>query len=280
MRLATCCQRIFFRAALVVASVVSPLDGMCRSGAEKHAEDFIQVFDGYDDYSLRQFYKKFSSDIDKFKDSETSDSITARIKRYLASKQNVSVSEIHLKKHRYIAHQWPYQGAIPREDLLLIEKDYPGATEGIVRIWQQFCREKNDYIANEFALQRSPWLAKSYCAIIYYTHLLGDWLPPPENKDFDFVMSIDRIVDGILSAVREMGRSEEHVRFSNELEKSLKAAKAAGGSSSQQQAVRILDALKAAKLGTMLHSRFGKYMDESRHPYTEKDAQPQSQKAA
>lgn len=254
--------------ALIILSAVS-VTAFAHGSADKHVQDFLDVIDGYDDYSLRQFYKGFTSDIDKFKDSETSSSVTARIKRLIAKKKGISVNDVRLRKHRYIAHQWPYQGAIPKADLMLIENDYPGTSEDIIRIWAEFCREKNDYITSEFALQRSPWVAKAYCAIVYYTHLLGDWLPPPENKDFEYVMPIDRIVEGIMESVRSVGRSDAHTKYCDELAMKLTTAKALGGNSPQQQAVKILEALKAAKIGTMFHERFGVngQMDESRHPY-------------
>ena len=264
---------------LVAVCLIAARNAHARASAAAHATDFIEVINGYDDYQLVQFYKKFSSDIDNNKDAEASSSISARIKRAIAAKYQIDVRSVGFHhKHRYIAHQWKYGGAIPREDLSLIERYYPDCRDDIIRIWQQFCKEKNDYITSEFALQRAPWIAKSYCAVLYYTHIIADWLPDA-NSDFDFLMPLDTVVAEIVGAVNSMGRSDEHKKFCQELEMKLKTAKALGGASPQQQAVKILEALKEIKLGTMIHERFGPYMDESRHPYHE-DAGQQMQKAA
>ena len=265
--------------------VVAACFPVCARGSKaKHAQDFMEVVNGYNDYRLKMFYEQFSSDIDKFSDAETSTSITACIKRLIAEKKNISVHDVHLHKHRYIAHQWPYQGAIPYEDLLLIDQDYPGLREDIISVWARFCRRQNDYIASEFAIQSAPWLSKAYCAILYYTHLLGDWLPYPENRDFEYVMPIDNIISGIEEAVGSMSRSEEHKKYCAEMKEELRKAKALGGASSQQQAVTILEALKRLKIGTRFHELKGvggkRIMDESRHPFSEDEGQPALKKAA
>ena len=267
--------------SFVFASVVSlaPVCMFAYGSADMHAKDFVAVINGYDDYRLRQFYKKFSSDIDSNRNAETSTSLSAQIKRAIAAKYKVDVKSVHFyHKHRYIAHQWKYQGNIPYEDLQLISKYYPDCLEDIKNIWQRFCRGSNDYIASEFALQRSPWIAKAYCAILYYTHIICDWLPEV-NRDYDYLMSLDNVLLELVGVMESMGRSEAHKNFCKEFESKLKAAKALGGGSEQQQAVHMLRALKEMRIGTMLHERFGPYMDESRHPYKE-DAEQQLRKAA
>lgn len=265
--------RIIRQISLGVAILAMPCLTFARGDANEHAKDFLAVINGYDDYRLRQFYKKFSTDLDNNKNAETATSISARIKRAIATRYGVDVRSIAFHhKHRYIAHQWKYQGSIPYEDLQLIEKYYPNCREDIIKIWQQFCRESNDYITSEFALQRTPWIAKAYCSILYYTHIIADWLPDV-NSDFDYLMPLDTVVQELVSAVRSMGRSKEHQQYCSELEMKLNAAKAMGGGSPQQQAVKILEALKEMKIGTMIHTRFGPYMDESRHPYKEESQQ-------
>ena len=264
--------------AFVAITLGTPVCALAFGKASEHSKVFRQVINGYDDYRLRQFYDKFSSDIDNNKNAETSTSISARIKRAIASKYGVNVKAVSFTKHRYIAHQWRYQSNIPYEDLQLIEKTYSDCREDIIKIWQQFCRESNNYITSEFALQRSPWIAKSYCAILYYTHIVCDWLPDV-NDDYDYLMSLDDIVDELVLAVQSMGRSDRHKKYCSEFEMKLRTALRLGNSN-QGKAVKILEVLKEMKIGTMLHEHFGKYMDESRHPYQEETVGMEYKKAA
>ena len=253
-----------------------------RGSAKLHANDFFDVINGYNDQGLRTFYEKFSSDIDDNKDAEHSSSVSARIKRRIAAKSGRTIKDIHFSAHRYIAHQWPYNGSIPGSDLLILEYKFPGCKEDIREIWGAFCRENNEAIAREFRWQQAPHLAKAYCAVLYYTHLLADWLPPPVNKgDYQYLMPVNRIVAELQRAVESMGRSDSHKKYCEEFRKKMGAALAANPSPSKQ-AELVLEALKSMKLGTMLHERFGLHgqMDEAKHPYREESQQPQLQKAA
>lgn len=246
-----------------------------RGSASAHATDFKEVFNGYSDLDLWLFYAKFSSDIDDNKNAEVSSSVSARIKRKLAEKKGVTVRDIPFTMHRYIAHQWVYGGSIPPADLMILENRYPGCTDDIRRIWSQFCKENNDIIAQEFRLPQR--LAEAYCAILYYTHLLGDWLPAPENSDWEYLMPVEKIVLELQNAVGKLGHGDKHKEYCDRFQVTLKTA-LAKGLAPQSKAELVLQALKSMKLGTMLHE--SGQMDESKHSYKEEAAQTELKKAA
>ena len=252
-----------------------------RSSARAHAVDFIEVFNGYDDPILRRIYEKFSFDVDDNKNAEVSTSVSARIKRRIAEKNGLSIKEVHLTAHRYIAHRWPYRGSIPFSDLAILEKKYPGCTEDIREIWGSFCRENNDRIAREFGWQQAKHLAQAYCEVLYYTHLLADRLPPPENTKYDFVMEVEKIVERLQEAVKRMGSSTEHQLYCKAFNSQMSAALSAGRDS-KEKAKFALEALKSMKLGTMLHEHYGIHgqMDEVRHPYHVEETKQDSKDAA
>ena len=268
---------------VVMAVTAALLAAACfgRGSAEAHSRDFLEVFNGYDDPIIRNFYIRFSSNIDDNKNPQESSSVSARIKRRLAEKYKRPLSEVSLTTHRYIAHQWPYSGSIPLSDLLILENKYPGCKPVIIDTWRKFCRENNDVIAQEFGWLQSRSIAEAYCGFLYYTHLLGDWLPPPENTDYRYLMPVDKIVRELNKTARHMIKSDENKRFCDELNTKLSEAMMAG-TSPQMQAKKVLEALKSMKLGTMLHKRFGEkgQMDETRHPYREEDEQTGLKKAA
>lgn len=237
---------------------------------------------GYNDDRLFAFYKKFSADIDDNKNPEFSQSVSARIKQRIAKKTGKSVKEVSLTAHRYIAHQWCYGGSIPLSDLSILEGKYPGCKKDIVEIWKAFCSESDNTIAQEFGWLQSKHLAKAYCSILYSTHLLADWLPPPVNNDFQYLMPVDKIVAELQRSVERMGSSDAHKEYCKEFQ--AKMAEALNqGSSQQKRAEFVLDALKSMKLGSKLHEYYGTkgQMDEKRHPYTqEEDEQPLVKDAA
>lgn len=269
------------RIAFVIVSCVLAVSCYGRGSADAHAKDFREVFNGYNDPTLWKFYLKFTSDIDDNKNPETSSSVAARIKRRIAQNNGLTVKQVSLTAHRYIAHQWPYFGSIPPSDLAILERKYPGCTKDIREIWGRFCRENNDAAAQEFGWQQAKHLAQSYCAVLYYTHLLADWLPPPANRDYEYLMPVDKIVAELQRAVERMGSSDAHKRFCKEMQMKMSTALALG-TNPNSQAVLVLDALKDLKLGTMLHKYYGLngQMDEAKHPYKEDEGQPALKKAA
>lgn len=271
------------RARLFLSTVVVIVAITCygRGSAAAHATDFKEVFNGYNDPALWSFYIKFTADIDDNKNPERSSSVSAQIKRRIAESKGVSVKVVSLTAHRYIAHQWPYSGSIPAADLSILDKKYPGCVRDIREIWGKFCRDSNDAIAQEFGWQQAKHLSQSYCAILYYTHLLADWLPPPVNNDFQFLMPVEKIVAELQRSVERMGSSDAHKQFCRDFQMKMNAA-LARGSSPQKQAEFVLEALKEAKLGTMLHNYYGirGQMDEIKHPYKEDTQQQELQKAA
>ncbi len=220
-----------------------------------HADDMQKVFDGYQDEDLRQFYAEFSSCIDIGPNS-----VEKRIRRRLAEKFPGKV--IKLTKHRYVAHSWFYGGSIP--DLTKLEREYPGCKEVIIDVWRKFCNESNSWVEREFKLSRKSKIASAYCAMLYYTHLLGDW-DPRDNSDFDYLMPPKEIVVHLVQACCDMfGRSSHSdycTRFKSELEKALKSKVA-----KKDQGVAVMQALWSLKVGTELHNTFsGKGLDESKH---------------
>lgn len=269
------------RVGAVVVAALLAVTCHGRGTAPAHSTDFKEVINGYDDPDLRNFYLKFTSDIDDNKNPENSTSVSARIKRRIAENNGLTVKEVSLTAHRYIAHQWPYNGAIPASDLMILEGKFPGCTKDIREIWGRFCQESNDAVAREFGWQQAKHLAESYCAILYYTHLLADWLPPPVNSSYRYLMPVEKIVAELQRAVERLGRSDEHKQFCREFQTKMSTALAMGPSP-QRQAELALEALKSAKLGTKLHEYYGVrgQMDESKHPYREESEQPQLQKAA
>ena len=269
--------RIVTAVAVTLLAVVS----YGRGSAVAHSTDFKEVVNGYCDPVLWRFYLKFTSEIDDNKNPEDSTSVSARIKRRIAEKNGLTVKEVSLTAHRYIAHQWPYNGSIPASDLIILEKKFPGCKADIREIWGTFCRESNDTIAREFGWQQARHLAQAYCAVLYYTHLLADWLPPPVNNDYRYLMPVEKIVAELQRAVESMGRSDVHKKYCEDFRKKMAAA-LASGTSPQRQAELALETLKSMKIGTMLHERFGAHgqMDESRHPYREEAVQQKGVKAA
>ena len=231
-----------------------------------HAEDMQKVFDGYQDESLRQFYAKFSSSIDTGLDC-----ISDKIREKLAEK--FPGQEITLTKHRYVAHSWFYGGAIP--DLTLLERKYPGCKDVIIDIWRKFCNESDSWIRREFGLYGTPKIARAYCAMLYYTHLLGDWTP--ENIDFDYLMPPKDIVAQLVQACEDIFGKTSHadycIRFKDGLEMALRSKV-----SKSDQGVAVLQALWSLKVGTELHDAWaGKGLDESRHMW-KPDVKPKEQK--
>ena len=223
-----------------------------------HAEDMQRVFDGYEDENLRQFYAKFSSCIDVGPNS-----VEKRIRKGLAEK--FPGQEIKLTKHRYVAHSWFYGGAIP--DLTLLERRYPGCKEVIVDVWRKFCNESNSTIEREFGLYSAPKIASAYCAMIYYTHLLGDW-DPRDNTDFDYLMPPKDIVAQLIKACKDMFGRSSHADYCNRFEAELKKA-LQSKVVKQDQGVAVMQALWSLKVGTELHNTFaGKGLDETRHPWS------------
>jgi len=272
-RIPTCC-------VLVLASLLS-VTCNARGTAKAHAMDFREVIDGYNDSALFDFYQKFTSDIDDNKNPESSSSVSARIKRRIAERQGITVKEVSLTAHRYIAHQWPYDGSIPASDLIILEKKFPGCKSDIREIWGKFCGESNNTIAQEFGWQQSKHLAQAYCSVLYYTHLLADWLPPPINSDYRYLMPVDRIVAELQKAVEKMGSSDAHKKYCQEFRMKMSTALALG-SSPQKQAELALEALKGMKVGTKLHEYYGTkgQMNEVKHPYTKESEQQPVKKAA
>ncbi len=247
----------------VAVAGFSALNVFAHSNRYVHADDMQKVFDGYQDGDLREFYAKFSSCIDTGPNS-----IEKRIRQRLAAKFPGQVIE--LTKHRYIAHSWFYGGDIP--DLTKLERKYPGCKEVIVDVWGKFCNESNSWIEREFGLPRKSKIASAYCAMLYYTHLLGDW-DPRDNSDFDYLMPPKEIVVHLVQACRDMFGMSSHsdycTRFKSELEKALKSKVAR-----KDQGVAVMKALWSLKVGTELHNTFAgkKGFDESRHrwnPVTE-----------
>ena len=271
----------FLRAVTVVVAAMLAVTCHGRGTAAAHAADFKEVFNGYYDPALWNFYLKFTSDIDDNKNAEESTSVSARIKRRIAEKNGLTVKEVALTAHRYIAHQWPYNGSIPASDLIILENKFPGCKSDIREIWGKFCRESNDDIAREFGWQQAKHLAQAYCAVLYYAHLLADWLPPPVNNDYRYLMPVEKIVAELQKSVESVGRSDEHKKYCEEFRAKMTAALAAG-TTPQKQAEFVLAALKDMKIGTMLHERFGVHgqMDESKHPYKGDESQPAHLKAA
>lgn len=268
-------------AICAVISITCLGPALARGSAEKHAKDFFEVIDGYCDNDLKKIYETFSSNIDDNKNAEVSSCVSARIKRKIAQTHGMSVRDVHLTAHRYIAHNWPFAGKIPEIDIL--ENKFPGCRKDVQEIWSEFCRESSDTIAREFGWQSAPRLAQSYCAILYYTHLLADRLPPPENDpdQYKYIMGVDKIVRELQLTIERMGSSERHKKYCDEFRQKMSAALAAG-KSPQDQAVHVLAALKSMKIGTMLHEYYGKngQMDESRHQYREEPEQSELKKAA
>ena len=86
-------------------------------------------------------------------------------------------------------------------------------------------------------------------------------------------MPIDDIIRGIEEAVASMSRGDEQKKFCSELHMKLNTAKALGGATPQQQAVKVLETMKEMKIGTRFHELKGvggkRIMDESRHPFSE-----------
>ena len=267
----------------VLAAILVTLAVSChgRGSAVAHSTDFKEVINGYFDPALWNFYLKFTSEIDDNKNAENSNSVSAKIKRRIAANNGITVKEVTLTAHRYIAHQWPYNGSIPASDLLILERKFPGCTKDIREIWGRFCRESNNIVAHEFGWQQAKHLAQSYCAILYYTHLLADWLPPPVNNDYRYLMPVEKIVAELERAVERLGSSDAHKQFCNEFRMKMSTALAMGASP-QRQAELALEVLKSAKLGTKLHEYYGVrgQMDEKKHPYREEDAKPEAKKAA
>ena len=247
----------------IVVAWLPFLSAFAHPKAGAHADDMQKVFDGYQDNYLLGFYAKFSSCIDRGPDS-----IEKRIRRRLAEKY--PGQEIKLTEHRYIAHSWYYAGDIP--DLKLLESRYPGCKKEIIAIWQKFCKESNSWIKREFGLYSSPWIASAYCAMLYYTHLLGDWDPRDnasvgKEKDTQLLMPPKEIVRELVKACRDIFGRTSHsdycIRFKDELEKALRSEV-----TKPEQAVAVMQALWSLKVGTELHNTFaGKGLDESRHKW-------------
>ena len=247
---------------VVVCAGFSISGAFAHSDRFAHATDMQKVFDGYQDETLREFYARFSSCIDLGPNS-----VEKRIRKRLA--EAFPGQEIKLTKHRYIAHSWFYGGAIP--DLTLLERKYPGCKRVVIEVWRKFCDESNSWIEREFGLYRAPWIASAYCAMLYYTHLLGDW-DPRDNKDIyddvgnnTYLMPPKDIVVQLVQACRDMFGKSSHsdycIRFKEELEKALKSKV-----SKPDQGVAVMKALWSLKVGTELHNTFaGKGLDESRH---------------
>lgn len=242
----------------VVFACYSVLGVFAHGDRFAHAADMQKVFDGYKDETLRQFYAGFSSCIDTGPNS-----VEKRIRKRLAEK--FPGQEIALTKHRYVAHSWFYGGDIP--ELTLLERKYPGCKEVIVDVWRKFCNESNSWIEREFGLPRKSKIAPSYCAMLYYTHLLGDW-DPHDNTDFDYLMPPKDIVAQLVKACNDMFGKSSHsdycTRFKEELDKALKSKV-----SKQDQGVAIMKALWSLKVGTELHNTYaGKGLNESKHIWT------------
>lgn len=267
---------------LIFAAISAIMAITCygRGSAAAHTTDFREVFNGYYDPALWKFYLNFTTAIDDNKNPENSNSVSAQIKRRIAENNGLSVKEVSLTAHRYIAHQWPYNGSIPASDLMILERKFPGCTRDIREIWGRFCRDSNNTVAQEFGWQQARHLSQSYCAILYYTHLLADWLPPPVNNDFRFLMPVEKSVAELQRSVERLGSSDKHKQFCKVFQTKMAAA-LAKGTSPNRQAELALEVLKDAKLGTLLHEYYGVkgQMNETKHPYKE-DAQQQELKKA
>jgi len=229
--------------------------GFCHGDKSVHADDMLKVFDGYADDNLKAFYERFSSTIDI-----GANSIEKQVRKCLA--ERYPDKPIKLTKHRYIAHSWIYGGDIP--DLSLIESRYPGCRDDVVAIWRKFNKDSNSFIKSEFGLEYSPWIANAYCAMLYYTHLLGDW-DPSDNADFDYLMPPKEIVKHLTKACREMFGRSSHAEYCDRFEETLKGA-LRSKLGDQQKGVAVMKALWSLKVGTELHETYaGKGLDERMH---------------
>lgn len=246
-------------ASLWIAMLVSmPFPSYGHGDSKMHATDFVEVFDGYNDGGLFNIYRDFSSGVDSKIPREIRAALEARFPD----------RKITLKKHRYFAHAWPYGTAIPRQMLLALDKDYPGAWNDISIVWQRFCGGWNKRIAAEFGLQPAPHLAKAWCAMLYHTHLLGDW-QPETNKDFDYVMPVEDIVKNLCANCHAMFDRTSQEMYAKQFESALKFAYSKAPGDETAKAKAVMKELKAQKLGTKLHETFApKVLNESRHKWS------------
>lgn len=227
--------------------------------AKLHAQDMQAVFDGYNDGGLYRIYSDFSSDID-FRLKER---IRARIQEMYPDRK------IQLAKHRYYAHSWPFGAAIPGDQLMRMEKDFPGSKKEIIKIWGRFSGDWQRRICSEFGLQMAPHIGNAWAAMLYHIHLLGDLQPPPFNKDYDYVMETDKVLDNICKNCMTIFGKSSAEPYAKQVVAALKFAYSNTAGDEHMKAAAILKELKAQKIGTMLHKTFApKYLNESRHQWT------------
>lgn len=251
------------RIALVVFSLALQL--FAHPNSKLHARDFANIINGYEDSAMRTFYEDFSSGIDHGLLTDISEAFLAK---FGCGKLHVSFGD-----HRYYGHSWPFADQIPRFRLRKIEAIHPGAWDAVRPVWSAFCLKYRQRIQNELKLPREQ--ANAFCAILYYVHILGDW--DPKDNDISktpVLMPCNEIVDNLIKNLGVLFRN--HPEMVDEISDRLRQVKPM---ENPQRSIEIMKTLMDLRIGTKLHQTWGKYFEEA-HPYTEKDAQPQLQKAA
>lgn len=258
-------QTVKFCIPILMASFISMM-AFGHGDKSVHVAEFKAVINGYDDPTLNEFYTKFSSGIDH--------GLLNDIRNALGEKFGCSQLHVSFGDHRFYAHSWPFGESIPRNRLDKIEQIHQGAWEAINPVWKRFCGEHISYVMKELKFPRNQ--ARSFCAVLYYVHLLGDW-DPKDNSMFKYVMPCSEIVERLNRQLTVIFIN--HAEMASEIRSQLSAA-AASSPNDCQKALAIMSALRELKIGTKIHETWGQYFESKHHPYKEEAAQPQLQKAA
>lgn len=190
---------------------LSALSAAARSGFDLHKADFYAVLGFEENAKVTAWMRQISSSmIDNYRGPELPEYGGENFYNWLKSEFPGFKC-----KHRLLFH-WGYNSR-PWSDELQAKVDaLPwGSDDAEVKRFQKALvdeqqrrnREANAATERLFGFAsggvEASW-ANAMISILYDTHLLGDYLPPPDNSDFDGLQNFSSVVGDLINAIRKI----------------------------------------------------------------------------
>lgn len=248
-----------FLAALLFAFsfLLSSPDSIAHSGVE-HANDFGRVFEGFGGKSVDKLFQLVNEAIDSGFEKRIREKIPG-LKVSIPKTFSVSgipYSEGVRYNHRIFGHGWTFDAAIPEKVLKVLDESHPGCKAEVIREWRNFVNELTEKAVRLTGLPKNQ--AKALVAILWDIHLLGDWVPG--NTRVDLMLPPGEILKNIEKNLRTLFKNRP--QYAECCIRALKSAKDfIKGTSLQNAAKLINDALFELPLGEMLKDAWGKFLN-------------------
>ena len=216
---------------------------LAHASAKLHYNDVATVFGGYgDDASFKELVTVVSGGIDN--------ELPKMFREKVGSVPG---------NHRILGHGWTLNASIPKKTMDKLLKRYPDKKDDIIAIWATFarnCKAKSEELSG---LPKNQ--ANALASMIYDIHLIGDL--EPDNKLLEDVLELGEIVKNYKKDAEELfvNKPEYSELIGKKLDEAMKL-----DLPMQEKATAVMQTLYDLRLGTMLHSAWGKTLKMTYSP--------------